>query len=129
MRPDSWLFTRMLSGTLSVVPRKLTLSTVPLLPASSQASPAASVLVAILSQVVPVLYQNELLVVSYTSKPFVLGIDCRAVASIRGMSNPLLPDLISRIALGFASEPSALTARFWLQVASTGNTHASTNKQ
>jgi len=66
-----------------------------------------------LSQVVPVLYQNELLVVSYTSKPLVLGMDNLASESIRGIRMPLLADLTSKIALGLAKEPSALMARFW----------------
>src|SRR5687767_9831372 len=116
MRPDAWLLTRMLNGTLSVVPRKLVPSTVPAFPVSSHA-PEALMLEeeAILSHCLPVLYQNELVLISYTSNPCVGTMRCRASAVIRGMSNPLSGELISSIAWGFAFDPSALMATFWLR--------------
>src|SRR4051812_14090235 len=112
MLPEGWLLTRMFSGTLSVVPRKLILSLVPLLPVRRQAESAAAKVAAgeMFFHWIPVLYQKELVVVSYTSRPLVWGIALRATESIRGISIPLLPDFTSRIALGLGREPSVLMA-------------------
>src|SRR5215213_3614903 len=99
MRPDCWLFTLMFSMALSVVPRKFVLS-VPALPVTSHAPVAASasaVLGVIFFHDCPVLYQNEFVLISYTNSPCVLAIFILASLLMRGISNPLLNDLMSRI--------------------------------
>src|SRR5438874_11923159 len=101
----------MFNRALSIVPRKFTASSVPALPVVIHASLKARA-AAIFCQPVPVLYQKEFVVVSYTSNPLVLGMRRREPVLMRGMSNPLSADLISTIAFGFAFDPSVLMATF-----------------
>ena len=61
---------------------------------------------------VPLLYQKDLVSVSYTIKPIVCGMSNLDAVLILGMRNPLVVDLISTIALGSAFDPSVLMARF-----------------
>src|SRR5687768_12061909 len=112
MRPEAVLLTRKLSGTLSNVPKKLLVS-VPLLPVINQALAIENAVpVAIDFHSTPLLYQNDCVVLSYTSKPRVGGMARRASLLMRGIRIPLLLDFTSRMALASGDDPSALIARF-----------------
>src|SRR5690349_19022237 len=68
--PDCWLLTRMFNATLSVVPRKFVPS-VPALPVTfhEPVAVSASAGAAMFFQAFPLLYQNELVLMSYTRRP------------------------------------------------------------
>src|ERR1700752_5070432 len=101
----------MLNGTKSCVPIKFTPSIVPKLPLSNHASAVANATF-IFCQDSPVLYQKDFVVTSYTINPVVCGILILCAVVILGINNPLLEDLISTIAFGFAFVPSVLIATF-----------------
>src|SRR5688500_5053424 len=106
-------FTIKYNGTLSSVPKTAVVESKPVLPVVSQALAADNaVLLAFDFHSSPVLYQNDCVVLSYTSKPLVGGIARRAALLMRGIRMPLLFDFTSRMALASAKEPSALIARF-----------------
>src|SRR5947208_2328829 len=108
--PERSLPTRMFRGTLLIVPKKFTLSTIPEFPVVSHASFEDTA--AIVCQLFPLLYQKDFVSMSYTSNPFVCGINCRCEVVIRGINKPFVVDLISTIAFGLAFDPSVLIARF-----------------
>src|SRR3954470_15287502 len=92
--PERKLFTRTLKGTKSVVPMKFA-SAKPAFPVVAQGAPtAAAAPTAMFCQLSPLLNQKVLVFISYTSIPFVCGIFILWAVVIRGISNPLLEDLI-----------------------------------
>src|ERR1700693_1748528 len=96
------------SGLLSVVPIKLMPSTVPAFPVVNQPLPLPAL--PRFTHVMPVLYQGELVVESYTTIPNMLGMAFLEFESVRGISSPSVPDLRSKIAWEFGREPSVLMA-------------------
>jgi hypothetical protein len=102
--PDGWLLTLKLRAVLSVVPTKSVPSTVPAFPVNDQ--PPALGMLPRFTQELPLLYHTELVVVSYTSIPWLLGvatIDNLPIESISGSCTPWVPDTIDKMTFGLGT--------------------------